>query len=90
MESPWTASDFQANGSEWLAWNGQGTVNPLNTNAGLQGQGGVWQILDPFGDTAISYLKFTAVPWTPASTYPADMFESVNKKALIHPLYKIA
>ncbi len=42
-------------------WTGLGQASPLEFNAGLQGNGGVWDIVNPFGDAAIDSLVFTAL-----------------------------
>lgn len=42
-------------------WTGLGTASGLNPNAGVQGNGGVWQVVNPFGDLAVDSIVFTAL-----------------------------
>lgn len=48
-------------GVDSAVWTGLGSVSGLEANAGLQGNGGVWEIINPFGDVAIDSLVFTSL-----------------------------
>lgn len=52
---------FTATSANTATWSGVGSF-VQNLSAAVAGQGGVWSILNPFGNQLISSISFTAVP----------------------------
>jgi hypothetical protein len=53
--------DLTSIGTTTATWTGSGTVTNLSPADGSGGEA-VWEIVDPFGSTAITSISFTAIP----------------------------
>jgi hypothetical protein len=54
-----------ANGNK--SWNGLGSVSLVNGPANTAANGGVWDLLNPFGNSLVTSLSFTAVTGVPGA-----------------------
>jgi hypothetical protein len=73
------AYSLTATGPVTANWTGQGTYAFLGTNATQEGDAGAWQVINPFGDLAVTSLDFSAFHNLNATTNDSDYaFDSLN------------